>query len=421
LIYFITYLDRVVISVGAPMLSKDFGIGKAELGAVFSAFNLAYFLFQVPNGMIGDKYGPRLVLGGLVLMWSVMTAATALAWSFAALLVIRFLFGAGEAGAFASATRAFSFWIPATERGFAQGLTHGFSRFGGAVTPIIIAPLAVAYGWQISFYLCAIAGLIWAVLWLYWYRDTPVEYQKRWGANTINQAEIDIIDKGKVSKKAADKIPLKTMLKSRSMWALGVSYAGYCYCMWIYLTWLPTYLVEARGFTIINMGIFASLPLLAGTFGDTLGGWLSDIIWQRTGSGRFARRVVAMVGLLVAAAFMIPGAQTDSPYLAVFFLACALFGLEMSVGVFWAVCLDIGQECAGTVSGLMQGVGQAGSFLSPLLFGIIVQQTGSWVYPFLIASAFLAVAALLWLWIDPEKPVTQEIYPEKPAASAVHA
>jgi sugar phosphate permease len=388
------------------MMSKDFGISKAELGVVFSAFNLSYFLFQVPAGMLGDKYGSRLVLGGLVFIWSVMTAATALAWSLTSLIVIRFLFGAGESGAFATATRAFSFWIPATERGFAQGLTHGFSRFGGAVTPMIIAPLAVAHGWGFSFYLCAAIGLIWAVVWYYWYRDTPQEYIERWGG--INQAEIDMINQGKTKKQVA-KLPLKTMLKSKSMWALCFSYVGYCYCMWIYLTWLPTYLVEARGFTLLKMGIFASFPLLAGTIGDTLGGWLSDKIWQRTGNGKFARRVVAMTGLLVAAAFMIPGAQTESPNLAVFFLAFALFGLEMSVGVYWAVCLDIGHEYAGTVSGLMNGVGQAGAFVSPLLFGIIVQSTGSWVYPFLIASALLVISALLWLRIDPRISIAQEV------------
>lgn len=194
------------------------------------------------------------------------------------------------------------------------------------------------------------------------------------------------------------------------MWALCIGYLCYCWNIWIYLTWLPTYLVDARGFTLLKMGIFASLPLLAGTIGDTLGGWLSDKIWKKTGRGKFSRRVVAMTGLLVAAVFMIPGALTDSANMAVFFLACSLFGLEMAVGVYWAVCLDVGHEYAGTVSGMMNCIGNIGSFGSPLVFGMIVQYTGSWVYPFVVASVLLVIAALLWLWTNPEISIVDELH-----------
>ncbi|MDR3590618.1 MAG: MFS transporter [Negativicutes bacterium] len=407
LVYFITYLDRVNIAVAAPVLSKEFNISKVELGALFSAFSLSYFLFQIPIGMMGDRFGPRKVLAGLVSFWSVMTAATALAWSFSSMLVIRFVFGIGEAGAFPNATRAFSNWMPSTERGFAQGLTHAFARGGGAFAPLIVAPLVVALGWRAAFYICAASGLAWSAVWYFWYRDKPTEYQEKWGS--LNQAELDIINEGKVENKNKPKLPFRTMIKSKNLWALCIGYLCYCWNIWIYLTWLPTYLVDARGFTILKMGIFASLPLLAGTIGDTLGGWLSDKIWQRTGRGKFSRRIVAMVGLLIAAGFMIPGAMTDSANLAVFLLACSLFGLEMAVGVYWAVCLDIGHEYAGTVSGMMNCIGNIGSFGSPLLFGIIVQYTGSWVIPFVVASVLLVIAALLWLWTNPEVSVADEL------------
>lgn len=407
LVYFITYLDRVNISVAAPVIMKEFAISKVELGTVFSAFSLSYFLFQIPIGMLGDKYGPRKVLAGLVTFWSIMTAVTGLSWSFTSMVVIRFIFGIGEAGAFPNATRAFSNWMPMTERGFAQGLTHGFSRFGGAVSPMIVAPIMLAMGWREAFYICGAIGIGWAVLWWYWYRDTPYEFQEKWGG--INQAEIDLINKGKAERKPGAKLPFSTMMKSKNMWFLCIGYFCYCYNIWIYLTWLPTYLVDARGFTIIKMGIFASIPLLAGTIGDTVGGWLSDVLWKKTGRGKFSRRVVAMFGMLMAAAFMIPGAMTDSPNLAVGLLACSLFGLEMAVGVYWAVALDVGHEYAGTVSGMMNSIGNAGSFVSPLLFGAIVQYTGSWVYPFLIAAAILVVGALLWLKTDPELSVAEEL------------
>lgn len=407
LVYFITYLDRVNIAVAAPVIMKEFDISKVQLGAIFAVFSWSYASFQVPIGMLGDKYGPRKVLAGLVTFWSLMTGATAMAWNFGSLLVVRFFFGIGEAGAFPNATRAFSTWIPATERGFAQGLTHAFARLGGAVTPVIVVAIMSVWGWRQAFYICAAIGLVWAAGWYVWYRDTPSKYRERWGG--INQAEMEVINKGKLASGAASKLPFRRLLKSKNMWALCVSYFCYCYTVWIYLTWLPTYLVEGRGFTIVRMGIFAGLPLLAGTIGDTLGGWLSDKLWIHTKNGRFSRRVVAMFGLLVGAALMIPGAVTSSPSAAVFFLACALFGLEMAVGVYWAVCLDIGSEYAGTVSGMMNSVGNLGAAISPFLFGIIVQYTGSWVHPFVVASGLLVIGAGLWLRINPEISVADEL------------
>ncbi len=407
LVYFITYLDRVNIAVAAPLIMKEFDISKVQLGAVFAAFSWSYASFQIPVGMLGDRYGPRKVLASLVTFWSLMTGATAVVWNFGSLLVARFLFGIGEAGAFPNATRAFSKWIPATERGFAQGLTHAFARLGGAVTPVIVVAIMSAWGWREAFYISAVIGLVWAAVWYVWYRDTPSEYRERWGG--INASEVEVINREKPARGTAPKVPFRRLLKSKNLWALCVSYFCYCYTVWIYLTWLPTYLVEGRGFTIVRMGIFAGLPLLAGTIGDTLGGWLSDKLWIRTQNGRFSRRVVAMFGLLVAAAFMIPGAVTSSPYAAVFFLACALLGLEMAVGVYWAVCLDIGSESAGTVSGMMNSVGNLGAAISPLLFGLIVQNTGSWVYPFIVASGLLVIGAGLWLRINPEISVDDEL------------
>lgn len=406
LVYLITYLDRVAISVAAPMMMKEFTINKMEWGLVLSVFSWTYASFQIPVGMLSDKIGARKVLTGIVAFWSLMTAATAMVWSFSSLVVVRLLFGIGEGGAFPTATRAFSFWIPSVERGFAQGFTHGASRFGGAVTPLIVAVIIQAWGWRSVFYMFSAIGLIWAAFWYFWYRDKPSEFKERWGG--INQAEMDLIDAGK-STKTIPKLPFRTLLKSKNMWFLCLSFPTYCYTIWIFMTWLPAYLVEARGFSLIKMGIFASLPLLAGTVGDTLGGWLSDKLWRKTKNGKFSRRVVAMSGMLIAAAFMIPGALTDSAYLAVFFLACSLFGLEMAVGVYWAVCLDVGNEYAGTVSGMMNTVGNVGSALSPLVFGAILQYTGSWVYPFIVASCILVVGAVLWLFVNPELTVAEEL------------
>lgn len=412
-IYFITYLDRVNMSVAAPLLMREYGIDKVQLGMVFSAFMLSYVIFQLPVGMLGDRFGPRLVLSAMVAVWSLVTFTTTFAWSLAALVGFRLLFGATEAGAFTLATRSFAQWIPATERGFAQGLTHGFSRLGGAVTPLILAPIIYAYGWREAFYLCAAVGLVWAIFWFVWYRDTPAQFNAAWGG--VNDEEIALIAHSKGQKRKSAQIGTLTMFRSKNMWMLCAGYFCYVYNLWIFLTWLPTYLVDARGFTILKMGIFASIPLLAGTIGDTLGGWLSDQIWKKTGRANFSRRIVGMSGLIAAACFMIPGAMTDSPSLAIFFLAASLFGLEMAVGVYWAVCLDIGDEYAGTVSSMMNCFGNIGSILSPFVFGVIVQATGSWTYPFLVASAILVAGALIWLLIRPDLTVAEELFGHREA------
>jgi len=407
LLYFITYVDRVNISVAAPLISKQFHLSKVELGAIFAAFSWSYFMFQIPSGMLGDRFGARKVLAGIVIFWSIVDALTGFAWNFSSLIILRFLFGMAEAGAFPNATRAFSHWMPSTDRGFAQGLTHGFSRLGGAVTPIFVVAVISYFGrWQPVFFISACVALTWAAFWYFWYRDKPSEFKEKWGS--INQAEIDLISHGKSQRKTV-KLPLGKLLQSKNMWALCLSYFAYSYTLWIFLTWLPTYLVTARGFTIVKMGLFASLPLFAGTIGDTLGGWLSDKIWVRTKNGKLARRSVAITGLLIAAVCMIPGAMTDSQYLSVFFLACALFGLEISVGVYWATTLDIGHEYAGTVSGMMNCIGNIGGALTPLVFGFIVQRTGSWMYPFIVASCVLFLGAFLWMRVNPELSVAEEL------------
>jgi len=407
LVYLITYLDRVNLSVATPLMMKHFHVNKLQWGIVFSVFMWTYSGFQIPIGMLGDKFGPRKVLAGLVAAWSMLTAATGMAWSFPALVAIRALFGIGEAGAFPNATRAFSYWMPSSQRGLAQGLTHGAARFGGAVTPVIVTALMARWGWRSSFYIFGAVGLVWAGFWLWWYRDKPAEFRERSGA--INQAELDLIESGLPAKKGTAKLKFRTLIKSRNMWFLSLSYLFYSYVSWIYLLWLPTYLVEARGFSMLKMGVFASLPLFAGVIGDTMGGWLSDKIWRWTGRGKFARRVVAMSGMLIATAFMLPGVLTHSAYLAVFLFACSLFGLEMAVGVYWTVCLDVGHEYAGTVSGMMNSIGNIGSAISPIAFGAIVQYTGSWVYPFLVGAAVLVIGVLFWLGVNPELSVVDEL------------
>jgi MFS family permease len=389
-------------------MMKDFSLNKFEMGLILSAFVWPYALCQIPSGMLGDRFGPRKVLSLLVIWWSFFTAATGLAWNFVSLALVRLMFGAGEAGAMANANRAFSRWLPATDRGFANGITHSFSRVASAATPPIAVAVMVLWGWRSVFYIFALVGIVWAVFWYIWYRDTPAEFNQRWGA-VMNQAEMDLIDGGRKEPKAVKAIPVARLLRSKNLWILGMSDFMYSYAFWIYLAWLPTYLVEARGFTLLKMGIFASLPMLAGAVGDTAGGWISDKLLQYTKSPKLARRSVPMFGLIVAAMLMTPGGITDSPYLAVGLLTGGLFCLEMAIANYYTVALDVAQDSAGSAVGMVSCLGNIGSAVSPMVFGAIVQFSNSWALPFVIASVILLVGAALWMWVDPSLSLEEEL------------
>jgi sugar phosphate permease len=404
--YLITYLDRVNISTAAPEISKEFGFDKITMGVIFSAFVWAYALFQVPGGWLSDRFGARGVLGSIVAYWSVMTAATAAAFSSTSFIVLRFLFGVGEAGAFPGATRAMQLWYPQSERGFVQGITHSASRLGAAIAPPLVVLIMTQIGWRPVFLICGAVGLVWSLWWSLSYRNLPEEH------SLVNRAELESIRglaaNGEINPPPtttqAD-VPWGTLLRSPNMWAIMCAYFTYVYCLWIFLSWLPSYLVEARHFTLLKVGLFASLPLWAGVVGDTVGGLATDWLLKKTGNPRLARSSVAIVGLLGCAVFIVPAALTEDAYMAVYCLTASMFFLECTIGPSWAVPMDTGGKYSGTVSGMMNMAGNIGGALSPLVFGFLVQY-GSWQAPFIVAAALLVVGAAVWaFWLDPTKAI----------------
>ncbi len=408
LMYLITYLDRVNISTAAPVISKEFGFDKITMGAIFSAFVWAYAMFQVPGGWLGDRFGPRRVLTIIVSYWSVMTAATAMAGGAMTFIIVRFLFGVGEGGAFPVATRAMQLWYPREERGFVQGITHSASRAGAAIAPPIVVAIMSTLGWQWVFYICGAVGLVWAVWWYVSYRDLPEDH------GMVNRTELQRIrgldEAGNINEpktEAKANVPWATLLRSPNMWAIMCAYFTYVYCLWIFLSWLPSYLADFRHFTLIKVGIFASLPLWAGVIGDTVGGLATDWLLKKTGSAKLARRTVAIVGMLGCCAFIVPAALTEDAYIAVYCLTGAMFFLECTIGPSWAVPMDVGGKYSGTVSGMMNMAGNIGGALSPLVFGFLVQY-GNWQAPFIVAASLLVIGAAIWaFWLDPDVSVVE--------------
>jgi sugar phosphate permease len=406
LMYMITYLDRVSLANTAPLISKEFGFSKITMGVIFSAFIWSYALFQVPGGWLGDRFGPRRVLSAIMAYRTVIAVITTTATGLSSFWGIRFLLGVGEAGAFPTATRAMQMWFPRDERGFVQGVSHAASRLGAAIGPPVAVAIMIHYGWRSVFYAIGTLSLLWSLLYLIVYRNMPEEHKR------VSRAELARIrglnEQGEINQaniQKRPKVPWRVLLRHSNMWAVMCAYATYIYSLWIFLSWLPSYLVDHRHFTLIKMGVFASLPLFGGVLGDTLGGWLTDKLLVKTNNLKFARRSVAITGMLGCGLSILPAAMTANPYTAVICLTSAMFFLEMTIGPAWAVPMDIGGEFSGTVSGMMNFGGQIVGALSPTIFGILVSR-GNWVAPFVISACLTFIGAGIWaFWIDPEQSV----------------
>lgn len=397
--YFITYFDRAVIASAMPFIRKEFGFSLEQVASILLSFQLAYSLFQIPGGWLGDIFGPRKTLTLIVSWWSLFTSLTAVSWSATSMVVFRFLFGMGEAGAFPNATRSLSRWMLPSERGYAQSLTHAGSRIAGGFTPYLVVWIISRYGWRAPFVIFGCVGLVWAVVWYVWYRDTPAEHR------SVNKAELELIQKHIPPPKprARHSFPWE-ILRSGNLWTLSMMYFCYGYIFNLYLQWFPTYLTSARNVRLTDMGIYASLPLLAGAFGNLLGGSISDWVGQRTGDLRFARKLVAIIGFLIAGAFILPATYSTSVPLCVALTCVAVFGLELTVGVSWAVPLDIGGDLAGSVSAVMNTLGNLGGSLAPFIFPMLVAGV-HWDRPFLAGAGFCVLGALLFSRIDASKPI----------------
>ena len=397
--YFITYIDRVNISVAGPEIAKALGLNKTQLGFVFSAFAYPYAAMQILGGWFSDKYGPRFTLTLLGVIWSVATIWTGFSGGILTLVLSRVLLGIGEGGAFPTATRAFTWWLPKGERGFAQGITHSFARLGGAVTPPIVAWLVLARDWRFAFISLGVVSLLWVVWWYFWFRDSPLQKKG------VSPQEIDEIGAAVIaqSSKKAPPTPWAEMI--RRMWL--VTFVDFCYgwSLWVFLTWLPSFFADTYKVDLKKMALFSTLTLLAGVVGDTLGGVLSDFIYRRTGNLRLARLSLLIVGLGGAVCFMVPAPFAKSVETAVWLLAGAFFMIELTNAVLWSLPIDIAGRYGGTAAGMMNtGFGVAG-MIAPVAFGFLIQNTGNYKLAFLLSAGLLAIGAICAFFINPNKHV----------------
>ncbi len=390
----ITYLDRVCINPAAPHMQSDLGLSNVQWGVVLSAFLVFYGIFEVPAGWLGDRFGPRMVLTRIVLWWSGFTALTGVVRSYWQLLVVRAMFGAGEAGAFPNASCVVSRWFPSHQRGRAQGIVWLATRLGGALSPFLVLPLVSNWGWRSVFYAFSLLGVAWAAWWWKFFRDYPAD------SPAVNKAELRVI--GASSNRRAH-IPIGGMLTSWNFWAILGMYHFFCYASNWYLFWTASYLSSEKGWESSELAAYTALPFLLAAGADWTSGSLSDRLVNRVGL-TWGRRIVGMSGIGIAGVLMLLSLAIENRVGASIVLALGFAVSDVMLPVAWAVCVDVGREAAGTISGAMNTAGQIGGVIMSIGYGALVDSYG-WNLPLALIACSCFVSMLFWLKIDPARRI----------------
>jgi ACS family glucarate transporter-like MFS transporter len=396
----VTYLDRACIGTLAPNIMADLNLTKEQMSLVFSVFALAYAAFEIPTAWWADRKGTRRVLTRIVLWWSAFTMATAAAWNLTSLVITRFLFGAGEAGAWPSAARTFSRWIPRTERGRVQGIFFAGAHLFGGATPIVVLWLLHFMSWRSVFVLFGCVGIVWAVAWYRWFRDEPSEHP------SVNATEVEKIVSGREA--SGDHhvgwAYWKRLLTHQNTLPLCLMYFPNSFGLYFCITWLPTYLKEKHGFDAASLGFFAGLPLILSVLGDLFGGLATDMATKRFGL-RLGRAGIGAVAYVTAGAAMVLAALVQQPGLAASLIALAVGASMFTLGASWSTCLDIGGNHAGVVSAAMNTSGQISSVLSPIMVTFLLGRYGNWNAPLFVMGGLYLIGAICWGLVNPHKKI----------------
>lgn len=399
----VMYLDRVCISQSQHLISKDLGLDKIQMGWAMTVFGIAYGIFEIPGGWMGDRIGPRSVLTRVVAWWSFFTIATGWAWNWISLLVIRFLFGAGEAGCFPNLTKAFSNWFKGQDRTYAQSLTWLAARWSGAFTPLVVVAVLEFATWRQSFFIFGSIGFFWAFFFFRWFRNSPEQHP---GVNAAERELLAEPAEALTHKESKAGVPWAQFFGSVSVWLMCVQYACQSYGFWFYLTWMPTYIREQFGLEKAERylaALLAAPPLFLAGISCVLTGYLTPWLVRRFGGnvGR-VRRILGVSGHSMACVMLLVSASQTNPILAMVAMGFSCFGNDMAMPGSWAGCMDMGGRFSGTLSGIMNTWGSIGGLLAPLTVPYILQAANNnWKIVILVIAGWYFVGALCWLGIDP--------------------
>lgn len=397
----LTYLDRICISIVGVRIKTEFALSNEQFGWVLASFALAYALFEIPSGLLGDHIGPKKVFIRIVLWWSFFTAITGFAGGLLSLMFIRFLFGMGEAGTYPNALIAVSRWFPANETGRSLTWVGIGSQIGSAVAPLIIIPLAVAYGWRMPFYVNAVIGVLWVICCYLWFKDFPAQMRG------ISFEEKQYIETNRRHNTAHTRVSLKIIFKNRTLWAVMCMYFCFQWSNYFFVAWMPVYLQEGRHFTEQETSPIIFSLFIAGIIGLLAGGFFGDWIVRKKGL-KFGRRFVGVTGMGMCGCMILLAALFTQNIISAGCLIAANFFYSFAVMTSYAVCADIGRNNTGTVTGAMNFFGQMGAFFLALMFGKIADLTSNLNYPLFIVAFVTLIGCTLWLTIDPTKQVAIE-------------
>lgn len=387
----ITFIDRLAIAVTGPSIQKDLGITPAEWGWVLSAYVIAYAVFEIPSGAMGDKHGYRKELTRITVWWSFFTAITAVCRNFWQLAAARFLFGLGAAGAYPNMTGVLYRWLPARERARGQGVIWAASRFGGALAPLLLVPANKHLGWQAVFVILGVIGAVWALAWWKWFHDKPAEQP---GITAAEVAEI-----GSDEHAGHSGTPWKQLFALPQLWLISIAYLFYAFGSWFFFGWFPTWMVKGAGFTVDEMGLYGSIPFLLGVVGNLVGGALCDRLAARIGS-RNAHRLIASTCLVGTAALLVAMSLATSKFAIVALAGAAFMVMDLMLPAAWAMCMAIGGRFGGTASGVMNTAGNLGGFVCSVAFGYVVAATGNYNLPLQGIALMVVLAAVIFATID---------------------
>jgi ACS family glucarate transporter-like MFS transporter len=400
-----SYLDRVNLSVTGPLVMKDLGFDKVQLGMTMSAFFLGYVLMQIPGGLLSEKFGIRKVGSTAIVWWSVFTSLTAVTKTLNTFIVVRFLFGVGEGPLFPNIGSFFAKWFGKDEKATIAGIMNTGAFLGPALGPPIIIWIMTQWGWHSVFYIFAVGGIITGVLWYTFSRDYPHLHPR------VNQAEVMRITGTTVeaAKAAAtnELAPWRKFLVSPQFWAFGVQYFTVNYVMYVFLSWLPIYLLEARGLKLSAMGTAAAYPWLALSFMVFASGKASDMLLKRGYAKFWARSAFAIVGLLLCGLGLYMGANARSQTDNIMWLTFSLGSLGLCYVATWSAAQDLGKKFASSVVGWQQVWSNLAGLLAPTITALAVRKFG-WQTTFSMTSLLIIIGVVLWLIVRPDRPLVQD-------------
>ncbi|PRD55538.1 MFS transporter [Phyllobacterium myrsinacearum] len=401
----INYIDRAALSIAAPLVSKELALDPAQLGILFSSFFIGYSLFCFIGGYAADRFGPRRVMAIAMLLWSLFCGATALAFSFGSLLVLRVLFGMAEGPFNTTINKTISNWFPRREQGRASGLANAGTALGGAIAGPIVGLVALHFGWRASFIAIMMLGLIWVVAWMIMSKDQPFQH-KRVTAQELH----DITSDQEPENSATERGALTSYLRKPTILATAFAFFGYSYLLYFFLTWFPSYLINIQHLSVSQMSIVSMIPWSVGFVGMALGGFVSDFIFRKTGNLVFSRKIVLVVSLSIAAVAVAVAGMVTSVVPAVTAMTVAVFFMYLTASAYWTTILSVVEKRhVGSVSGFVHLVANLAGIAAPTITGILIQWTGVYQSAFLLAGA-IAVSGALCVFIFVRKEVPSAVW-----------